>query len=306
MGNCGFGIAPTRPAHRDLILRTLESVEGMSLDALRAGVGATGRSRASPSSSTRSSARHGDQRRRARRPHAGPPLRDGRGGDRARGDAPTRSRTMRALVARRARAPARSASRPRSRRRTSATPGGRCRAAPRRWRRSRRSPTASREARPRRHAGDDRPRLLPRRARRDPRSAPARPVTWTALLGGMLGPDGHRCVLERVGEAAGRGRRGDAAGVVPAAHGRVPDEGALPAREHVAASSRSRSADRAGKRAHLRRSRVPRAVPRAQRERRARRALGRHGQIASRRRSPRSTSAASATSRPSAACIRST
>ena len=39
MGNCGFGIAPTRPEHRDLILRTLESVEGMSLDALRAGVG---------------------------------------------------------------------------------------------------------------------------------------------------------------------------------------------------------------------------------------------------------------------------
>jgi N-acyl-D-aspartate/D-glutamate deacylase len=39
MGNCGFGIAPTRAAHRDLILRTLENVEGMSLDALRAGVG---------------------------------------------------------------------------------------------------------------------------------------------------------------------------------------------------------------------------------------------------------------------------
>ena len=40
MGNCGFGIAPTRAEHRDLILRTLESVEGMSLDALRAGIGA--------------------------------------------------------------------------------------------------------------------------------------------------------------------------------------------------------------------------------------------------------------------------
>jgi N-acyl-D-aspartate/D-glutamate deacylase len=39
MGNCGFGIAPTRPHHRDLILRTLENVEGMSLAALRAGVG---------------------------------------------------------------------------------------------------------------------------------------------------------------------------------------------------------------------------------------------------------------------------
>ncbi|MFP6579741.1 MAG: amidohydrolase family protein [Myxococcota bacterium] len=39
MGNCGFGVAPTRPEHRDLILRTLENVEGMSLDALHAGLG---------------------------------------------------------------------------------------------------------------------------------------------------------------------------------------------------------------------------------------------------------------------------
>ncbi|NRA03121.1 MAG: amidohydrolase family protein [Myxococcales bacterium] len=39
VGNCGFGIAPTRPEHRDLILRTLENVEGMSLAALREGIG---------------------------------------------------------------------------------------------------------------------------------------------------------------------------------------------------------------------------------------------------------------------------
>jgi N-acyl-D-aspartate/D-glutamate deacylase len=39
MGNCGFGIAPTRPEHRELILKTLEKVEGMSLDALQAGLG---------------------------------------------------------------------------------------------------------------------------------------------------------------------------------------------------------------------------------------------------------------------------
>ena len=38
MGNCGFSIAPTRPDRRDLILRTLERVEGMSLEALRTGV----------------------------------------------------------------------------------------------------------------------------------------------------------------------------------------------------------------------------------------------------------------------------
>lgn len=39
MGNCGFTAAPTRPQHRDLILRTFERVEGMSLEALKAGLG---------------------------------------------------------------------------------------------------------------------------------------------------------------------------------------------------------------------------------------------------------------------------
>lgn len=39
VGNCGFGIAPTRPEHRGLILRTLERVEAMSLAALEAGIG---------------------------------------------------------------------------------------------------------------------------------------------------------------------------------------------------------------------------------------------------------------------------
>jgi N-acyl-D-amino-acid deacylase len=39
IGNCGFGVAPTRPEHRGLILRTLEKVEGMSLECLEAGVG---------------------------------------------------------------------------------------------------------------------------------------------------------------------------------------------------------------------------------------------------------------------------
>jgi N-acyl-D-aspartate/D-glutamate deacylase len=40
MGNCGFSVAPTRPDHRDLIMRTLENVEGMSVTALQAGLGA--------------------------------------------------------------------------------------------------------------------------------------------------------------------------------------------------------------------------------------------------------------------------
>src|SRR5438477_13073650 len=38
MGNCGFGIAPTRPEHRSTIARTLEHVEGLSVDALDAGI----------------------------------------------------------------------------------------------------------------------------------------------------------------------------------------------------------------------------------------------------------------------------
>jgi N-acyl-D-amino-acid deacylase len=38
MGNCGFGIAPARPEHRPTLLRVLENVEGMPLDALEAGV----------------------------------------------------------------------------------------------------------------------------------------------------------------------------------------------------------------------------------------------------------------------------
>ena len=39
MGNCGFSVAPTRPAHRDMMVRTLENVEGMTVAALQAGLG---------------------------------------------------------------------------------------------------------------------------------------------------------------------------------------------------------------------------------------------------------------------------
>ena len=38
LGNCGFGLAPTKPADRELVARTLENVEGMSLAALDAGI----------------------------------------------------------------------------------------------------------------------------------------------------------------------------------------------------------------------------------------------------------------------------
>lgn len=39
IGNCGFGVAPTRPDHRNKIMETLQVVEGMSLEALQAGLG---------------------------------------------------------------------------------------------------------------------------------------------------------------------------------------------------------------------------------------------------------------------------
>jgi N-acyl-D-amino-acid deacylase len=42
MGNCGFGIAPTRPKDRELIVQTLERVEGMDAGALREGLASWG------------------------------------------------------------------------------------------------------------------------------------------------------------------------------------------------------------------------------------------------------------------------
>jgi N-acyl-D-amino-acid deacylase len=37
-GNCGFGIAPTRPGDRQLVMETLELVEGMKLETLQTGI----------------------------------------------------------------------------------------------------------------------------------------------------------------------------------------------------------------------------------------------------------------------------
>ena len=38
IGNCGFTIAPCKPADRELVMRNLTQVEGMSIEALRAGI----------------------------------------------------------------------------------------------------------------------------------------------------------------------------------------------------------------------------------------------------------------------------
>jgi len=39
IGSCGFGVAPMRAEHRDTVMRTLEKVEGMTYEALVAGLG---------------------------------------------------------------------------------------------------------------------------------------------------------------------------------------------------------------------------------------------------------------------------
>ena len=39
LGNCGFGVAPTHPEDREIVLRILENVEGMSYDCIKEGMG---------------------------------------------------------------------------------------------------------------------------------------------------------------------------------------------------------------------------------------------------------------------------
>ena len=121
MGNCGFGIAPTRPEHRGVIARTLENVEGMSVEAL------DGRHplvvRDVPRVPRRAR-RHAQatERRRHDRAHAVAPLRDGRRRHRA-GRHRRRDRRACATSSARRSTPARSASPRRSRRRIRATSG---------------------------------------------------------------------------------------------------------------------------------------------------------------------------------------
>ena len=169
----------------------------------------------------RRAARHRAQLRRVRRPHRGAPLRDGRrratsasatddelaamADGRARGDGRRRGRASR----RRSRADAQRRRRPAGA------------VAARRHRRAgsaRHAAARARQGRRRVHA----------RARRS--STPTsttmqkrigRPFTWTALLTRQGLPRGTR-TWRRTTRGAGRGRRGVAAGHVPAAH--VPDE----------------------------------------------------------------------------------
>ena len=148
MGNCGFGVAPTRRAHREP--HRAHAGEGRGHERRRrsqAGLGDEWGFETFPQYlDAIERARHRDQCRRAHRPHAAASLCDGRGGDRARGDAPRKSCAMRALVLRSARR-----RRARLRHLEVADPcrlsaAGRCRAAPPISPRSARSP--ARSARP--------------------------------------------------------------------------------------------------------------------------------------------------------------
>ena len=77
IGNCGFTIAPCRPADRELTMRNLTQVEGMSIDALRAGIDWGFETFPEYLAQLRAQ-RQRRQRRRLRRPFVGAHLRDGR------------------------------------------------------------------------------------------------------------------------------------------------------------------------------------------------------------------------------------
>jgi hypothetical protein len=193
IGNCGFGIAPTRPQHRDLILRTLESVEGMSLDALRAGVGSDWPFETFPefldALDARGTAIHVAALGRT---HARAPVRDGRGRDRARGDA-RRGRADagdRARRARRGRDRLRHLARAHARRLC-----GQAGAEPRRRVLGGRHARAhDRRVRSRDDAGDDRPRPVHPAARRD-LAGDRQDGQLDGALQGISGPDAHRQLL---------------------------------------------------------------------------------------------------------------
>ena len=235
------------PSTASSILRTLENVEGMSARRARSRARRRLAVRDLPRVPRRGRApRHGHQRRRAGRPHAGAALRDGRGGDRARRDR-RRDRARCARSCARRSTPARSASRPRSRRRTSATTAGRCRAAPPSSTRSARSPARS---------------ATPGAASCRRRSAAASSSTSSRQLAAAHRAAGHvdgaarrhagprartrRCSTQPARcSASGAARR--AAGRLPAAQLRVPLRRARSRSRACRCSSRSRRADRAGK-----------------------------------------------------------
>ena len=204
MGNCGFGVAPTRPAHRELVLLTLEKVEGMSLDALRAGIGAEW--------PFETFAQYLDAiERRGTAINVGAlvghtPVRLYVMGEEAMEREATADEVaaMRALVAEALRAGAIGFA-------TSKSPthvGWEGRPVPSRvaaWEEIAALAGCLAEAGNVMQATLGPGLFLDKFAAIQERTG--RPVSWTALLGGMLGPDGHRAVLERSAALQARGVR---------------------------------------------------------------------------------------------------
>ena len=204
MGNCGFGVAPTRPAHRELVLLTLEKVEGMSLDALRAGIGAEW--------PFETFAQYLDAiERRGTAINVGAlvghtPVRLYVMGEEAMEREATADEVaaMRALVAEALRAGAIGFA-------TSKSPthvGWEGRPVPSRvaaWEEIAALAGCLAEAGNVMQATLGPGLFLDEFAAIQERTG--RPVSWTALLGGMLGPDGHRAVLERSAALQARGVR---------------------------------------------------------------------------------------------------
>ena len=204
MGNCGFGVAPTRPAHRELVLLTLEKVEGMSLDALRAGIGAEW--------PFETFAQYLDAiERRGTAINVGAlvghtPVRLYVMGEEAMEREATADEVaaMRALVAEALRAGAIGFA-------TSKSPthvGWEGRPVPSRvaaWEEIAALAGCLAEAGNVMQATLGPGLFLDEFAAIQQRTG--RPVSWTALLGGMLGPDGHRAVLERSAALQARGVR---------------------------------------------------------------------------------------------------
>ena len=189
MGNCGFGIAPTRPEHRgDHRPHARERRRHVGRGADRPA--STGRSRRSRSTSTPSTGTPTRLNVAAMIGHT--PLRIYVLGDEATERAATADEVgahARASSARRS-TPARSGSPRRSRRPTRATRASRCRAGSPSSTRSR----ASRRRWGRRAAGVSRPRPAQASTSKELAAlseAIGRPVTWTALLTGLSEAPGH-------------------------------------------------------------------------------------------------------------------
>ena len=208
MGNCGFGVAPTRPEHRDLIVRTFENVEGMAMEALERGHRLALRELPRVPRGRRPAAQ-APQRRRLRRPLHAAALRR-----RPPRGAPGHGRGARvdalAACARRW-----TQGRSGSRRRRRPAPPGRLRAPGaepgRRARRGRRARVGAGRAREGRGGGGGGARPLARAVLR-----PLRDLRRPGDVDGAVGQDGAR----RCRPADPRTRRGAAGRGVPA--GRLP------------------------------------------------------------------------------------